>query len=154
MRMYIATPRTTCPRPPPHPQFGRPRGSPVLELLVDEPIFIGFKAGRALRQLLESLGNADKKYVSSEDSTFLRICHIGEDLYVGKLIHEALATDRVDDIRRNILSILRKLGPAVPLPTTLRMFACRAVNESYSPSVDGVTSSPSAPALAAIRAFR
>ena len=126
----------------------------MLELLVDEPIFVGFKAGRALRQLLESLGSAEKKYVSSEDSTFLRLCGIGEDLYVGKLIHEALATDRVDDIRRNILSILRKLGPAVPLPTTLRIFACRAVNESYSPSVDGVTSSPSAPALAAIRAFR
>ena len=126
----------------------------MLELLVDEPIFVGFKAGRALRQLLESLGSAEKKYVSSEDSTFLRLCSIGEDLYVGKVIHEALATDRVDDIRRNILSILRKLGPAAPLPTTLRIFACRAVNESYSPSVDGVTSSPSAPALAAIRAFR
>ena len=126
----------------------------MLELLVDEPIFVGFKAGRALRQLLESLGSAEKKYVSSEDSTFLRLCSIGEDLYVGKVIHEALATDRVDDIRRNILSILRKLGPAVPLPTTLRIFACRAVNESYSPSVDGVTSSPSAPALSAIRAFR
>ncbi len=126
----------------------------MLELLVDEPIFIGFKAGRALRQLLESLGNADKKYVSSEDSTFLRLCSIGEDLYVGKLIHEALATDRVDDIRRNILSILRKLGPAVPLPTTLRIFACRAVNETYTPAADGLTSSPSAPALSAIRASR
>ena len=118
----------------------------MLELLVEEPIFIGFKAGRALRQVLESLGAADKKYVSSEDSTFLRLCSIGEDLYVGKLIHEALATDRVDDIRRNILSILRKLGPAVPLPTTLKIIACRAVNETYAPAVDGLTSSPSTPA--------
>ena len=122
--------------------------------MVEEPIFIGFKAGRALRQVLESLGTADKKYVSSEDSTFLRLCSLGEDLYVGKLIHEALATDRVDDIRRNILSILRKLGPAVPLPTTLRIFACRAVNETYTPTEDDVTSSPSAPAQSVIRAFR
>jgi len=126
----------------------------LLELLVDEPIFIGFKAGRALRQLLESLGNADKKYVSSDSSTFLRLCSVGEDLYVGKLIDEALATDRVDDIRRNILSILRKVGPAVPLPTTLRIFACRAANETHTPTVDGLTSSPSAPALSVIRAFR
>ena len=103
----------------------------MLELLVDEPIFIGFKAGRSLRQLLESLGNADKKYVSSEDSTFLRFCSIGDDLYVGKLIHEALATDRVDDIRRNILSILRKVGPAVPLPTTLRIFSCREIGRAH-----------------------
>jgi hypothetical protein len=126
----------------------------LLELLVDEPIFIGFKAGRALRLLLESLGNTDKKYVSSDDSSFLRLCSIGEDRYVGKLVHEALATDRVDDIRRNILSILRKLGPAVPLPTTLRIFACRTVNETFIPTVDGLAPSPSAPALSALRATR
>jgi hypothetical protein len=126
----------------------------VLELLVDEPIFIGFKASRALRQLLESLDNADKKYVSSEDSGFLRLCSIGEDLYVGKVVHEALATDRVDDIRRNILSILRKLGPAVPLPTTLRIFACRAVNDAYTPTVDDLTLPPSAPVLSVMRAIR
>jgi len=126
----------------------------LLELLVDEPIFIGFKAGRALRQLLESLGNADKKYVSREDSTFLRLCSIGEDVYVGKVIHEALATDRVDDIRRNILSILRKLGPAVPLPTTLRIFACRAVNETCAPAMDALTLSRPAPALSVVRAIR
>jgi len=139
---------------PLHPPFGRPRGNRLLELLVDEPIFIGFKASRALRHLLESLGSADRKYVSSEDSTFLRLCNIGEDLYVGKLIHEALATDRVDDIRRNILSILRKLGPAVPLPTTLRIFACRTVNEAYTSTVDSLASSPPAPALSLIRATR
>jgi hypothetical protein len=138
---------------PLHTQFGRPRKTPLLELLVDEPIFIGFKAGRALRHLLESLDNTDKKYVSSEDSTFLQLFTIGEDLYVGKLAHEALATDRVDDIRRNILSILRKLGPIVPLPTTLRIFACRAMNDTYTPTMDGLTSSPSAPALPVIRAI-
>src|SRR5437867_5272847 len=144
----------TCIKSPLHSRFGRPRGNRLLELLVDEPIFIGFKASRALRHLLESLDNADKKYVSSEDSAFLRLCSIGEDLYVGKLVHEALATDRVDDIRRNILSILRKLGPAVPLPTTLRIIACRAVNETYAPAIDGLTSSPSAPALSVIGATR
>jgi hypothetical protein len=136
-----------CIKSPLHSLFGRTRGRRLLELLVDEPIFIGFKASRALRQLLETLGNADRKYVSSEDSTFLRTCSVGEDLYVGKVVREALATDRVDDIRRNILSILRKLGPAMPLPTTLRIFACRAVNETYTPMADGLTSSRSAPAL-------
>lgn len=126
----------------------------MLELLVDEPIFIGFKASRGLRQLVESLGIADKKYVSSEDSTFLRLCRIGDDLYVGKLIHDALTTDRVDDIRRNILSILRKLGPAMPLPTTLRILACRSVDGGYATTADGLTLSPSAPALPVNRAVR
>jgi hypothetical protein len=112
----------------------------LLEILVDEPIFIGFKAGRALRHLLDSLGHAENQYVSSEDSTFLRRCRIGEDVYVGKLIHEALATDRVDDVRRNILSILRKLDPVVPLPTTLKIFSCRAVTDAEA----GVPTAPTA----------
>jgi len=101
----------------------------LLELLFDEPIFIGFKASRALRHLLESLGSAERKYVSSEDSTSLRLCHIGDDVYVGRLVRESLATDQVDDIRRNILSILRKLGPVVPLPATMRIFSCRSASE-------------------------
>jgi hypothetical protein len=126
----------------------------LLELLVDEPIFIGFKAGRSLRQLLESLGNDEKKYVSTEDSTYLRLCSVGENVYVGKLLHEAVATDRIEDIRRNVLSILRKLGPAVPLPTTLRIFACRAPNEGCTTMVDGLMSSRSASAPSVIGAIR
>ncbi|MGH9749385.1 MAG: hypothetical protein ACRD5D_00320 [Candidatus Polarisedimenticolia bacterium] len=124
----------------------------MLELLVDEPIFIGFKASTSLRLLLDSLGSADKKYVSSEDSTFLRLCRIGDDLYVGKLIHEALTTDRVDDIRRNILSILRKLGPVVPLPSTLRILACRPTDGAHAPTADRQTSAPEEPPF--IRAIR
>ena len=126
----------------------------MLELLLDEPIFIGFKASRALRLLLESLRDTDKKYVSSEDSTFLSVCSLGEDLYVGKLTHDALATDRVDDIRRNILSILRKIGPAVPLPTNLRIFACRVVNEAGISTTDRLASSATAPTPLVIRAIR
>jgi hypothetical protein len=117
----------------------------VLELLIDEPIFIGFKASRALRHLLESLSNVEKAYISSDDSAFLRACEIGEDLYVGKVVREALSTDHVEDVRRNILSILRKLGPVVPLPTTLRIFSCRAGGTAVAATataVDALSSPP------------
>jgi hypothetical protein len=80
----------------------------LLELRTDQPIFIGFKADHNLRQRLETLNSADRKYISDDDSTFLRLCRLGEDLYVGKLIHESLTTDRVEDIRRNIVSIVPK----------------------------------------------
>jgi hypothetical protein len=109
----------------------------VLELLIDQPIFIGFKADSGLRHHLESLSDSDKKYISGEDSTFLRFCRIGEDIYVGKLIHESLTTDRVDDIRRNVLSIIRKLRPAVRLPHSLKILACSAVEASHLPQRSG-----------------
>jgi len=106
----------------------------LLELLIHQPIFIGFKADSSLRQLLASLSESDKQYISAEDSTFLRICRVGEDIYVGKLIHESLKTDHVDDIRRNVLSIMRRLGTEVRLPSNLEILACSAVVSDSLPT--------------------
>jgi hypothetical protein len=99
----------------------------LLELLIHQPIFIGFKADNSLRQRLESLSDSDKKYVSAEDSAFLRICRVGEDTYVGKIIRAGLTTDQVDDIRRNVLSIIRRLECNVRVPSNLKIFACSEV---------------------------
>lgn len=101
-----------------------------MEILLEAPVFIGFKASKALRHLLEGLTGVQRSYVASDDSAFLQSCEIGEDLYIGKFLHEAVSTDRVEDIRRNILSILRKLGPVVPLPTSMRIFSCRGAGTS------------------------
>ena len=96
-----------------------------LELLVDQPIFIGFKVDNTLRQLIDSLNEFEKKYFSQDDSTFLRLCRVGDDLYVGKLVHETLTTDRVEDIRLNVLSILRRVGNEARMPSAMKIFACR-----------------------------
>ena len=106
----------------------------LLELLIHQPIFIGFKAGSSLRHQLESLSDSDKQYISAENSTFLRICRVGKDIYVGKLIHESLTTDKVEDIRRNVLSIMRSLGREVRLPSNLQILACSAMEADYLPT--------------------
>ena len=95
----------------------------MLELLIDQPLFIGFKADNTLLRRLEGLSASDKQYVSTEDAALLRICRVGEDTYVGKLCDE-LTTDRVDDIRLNVLSIIRKLGHEMRLPVHLKILAC------------------------------
>jgi hypothetical protein len=109
----------------------RPGSGDLLELLIDQLMFIGFKADKGLRLRLESLSIPEKSYVSSDDSGFLRVCQLGEDTYVGKLIRDRLTTNQVEDIRRNILSIVRKLGPLVRLPGDLKILAC---NESGADS--------------------
>ena len=108
----------------------------LLELRTDQPIFIGFKADHNLRQRLETLNSADRKYVSDDDSTFLRLCRLGEDLYVGKLIHESLTTDRVEDIRRNIVSIVHRIGTELRVPVHLKILACSAADPGYVPKPD------------------
>lgn len=96
----------------------------MLEIFVDQMIFVGFKADKHLCLQLESLNDSDRKYVSSDDSGFLRSCRVGEDTYVGKIVRDGLTTSQVEDIRRNVLSIIRKLGPLVRLPNDLKIFAC------------------------------
>ena len=95
----------------------------MIELSDNQPIFIGFKLATGLRRQIESLSGPDKKYVSSEDSTFLRVCKLGEKYYVGKLIHERLTTKRVDDVCRNVFSILNRLFPDERLPHELEILA-------------------------------
>ena len=97
----------------------------MMELLIRQPIFIGFKVDSSLRRQLESVSEPDKKYISSEGSAFLRICWVGEDMYVGKVIRERVTTDRVEDVLRNVLSIMRKLAPEARLPRHLDILACK-----------------------------
>jgi hypothetical protein len=96
----------------------------VRELLISQPIFIGFKVDNRLREKLESLDGSDRQYVSAEGSAFLLICRVGEDRYVGKVVEDRLTTDRVEDIRRNVVSIIKKLGHEVRVPVNLQILAC------------------------------
>jgi len=96
----------------------------VLELSSRHNLFIGLKLDTGLRRQLEAVSGPDKKYVSGEDPAFLRIVNLGDDLYVGKLIDDKLTTDRVDDVRRNVLSILHRLCPETRIPEKLEIHPC------------------------------
>ena len=89
-----------------------------------QPLFVGIKMDSQVRRRLESITGTDKKYVSHDDTTFLTICSLGEDEYVGKVIQERLTTERVDDMRRNVLSILQRLCPETRFPAILDIIPC------------------------------
>ncbi len=95
-----------------------------MRLSDQHPIFVGFKLDSSLRHQLNALSGPDSKYVSRDGSSFLILCRQGKDTYVGKVVHERLSTDRIDDIRRNIFSILNRLCPEARLPQKLEIFAC------------------------------
>ena len=100
-----------------------------MELSDRNKLFVGLKLDTGLRRQLEAVSGPDRKYVSGEDPAFLRIVSFGDDLYVGKVIDDRLTTDRVDDVRRNVLSILHRLCPETRIPETLEILACLAEPE-------------------------
>ncbi len=101
----------------------------MLDLVTDQPIFIGFKLDTSFLRQLQALEGPDRKYVSNDDSTFLRICKLGDARYVGKMIHERLTTDRVEDIIRNITRILNRICPETRLPQKFEILACAPAGE-------------------------
>ena len=106
--------------------------------LADQPIFIGFKLDGSLKHHVLNLSGPDKRYVAADDSTFLRLCRKGDHVYVGKVIDEKLTTDRVDDICRNVISIMQRLCPEMRLPTELSIWACSTVEPAVQePSFEG-----------------
>ena len=89
-----------------------------------QPLFIGTKMDGPMRRRLDAVSGTEKKYVSRDETTFLTIVRRGEDEYVGKVVEDSLTTERVDDIRRNVLSILQRLCPETRFPVILDIFAC------------------------------
>ena len=95
------------------------------ELADNDPIFVGFKMDGSLRRRIQSLEGPDRRYVSDDDPTFLTICRLGEDQYVGKIVDGRLTTDRVEDVRRNVVSILQRVCPDHRLPAQFEILPCR-----------------------------
>jgi hypothetical protein len=114
-----------------------------LELSERHSVFVGFKLDGSMRRQLESLDGPDRKYVSTEESTFLTLCKRGGDSYVGKIIEDGLTSDRVDDVRRNVLSIVRRLLPDTRLPEEMEILVClgsgdeKDESEQEKPSFEG-----------------
>jgi hypothetical protein len=93
-----------------------------MELGGNQAIFIGFKLDSGLRRQIDALTGPDRRYVSDENSTFLSLCRRGEDVYVGKIVDDGLTTSRVDDVKRNVLSIMRRLCPESRFPQDLELW--------------------------------
>ncbi len=98
------------------------------------PIFVGLKLDSQMRRRMTMLTVAERRYVSSDDPTFLLLCRMGEDEYLGKLIPERMTTDRIDDVRRNVLSILQRLFPDTRFPAQLDIIPAESTAET--PKID------------------
>lgn len=96
----------------------------MLKLDDKRPLFVGFKLESRVRRQLEGITGSDRRYVSTQDWTFLTICRLGDSDYVGKVVGDGLSTDRITDIRSNVLSILRRLCPDERFPEHMEVLAC------------------------------
>ena len=85
-------------------------------------LFFGTKIDSKLREGLALSKPGDKKYFDGSSEEFLRVMELGEDKdkerWIGKVIKPGPAVTEVDDIQRNILSILRRVAPNARIPAS------------------------------------
>lgn len=85
-------------------------------------LFFCTKIDSKLREGLALSKPGDKKYFDGSSEEFLRILELGEEKdrerWVGKVIKPGPAVTEVDDIQRNILSILRRVAPNARIPAS------------------------------------
>ena len=85
-------------------------------------LFFGTKIDSKLREGLALSKPGDKKYFDGSSEDFLRVMEIGDEKdkerWIGKVIKAGPAVTEIDDIQRNILSILRRVAPNARIPAS------------------------------------
>jgi hypothetical protein len=85
-------------------------------------LFFGTKIDSKLREGLALSKPGDKKYFDGSSEEFLRVMELGDEKdkerWIGKVITPGPAVTEVDDIQRNIRSILRRVAPNARIPAS------------------------------------
>jgi hypothetical protein len=95
-----------------------------MKLDKERKLFFGFKIDSKLREALANATPGDRHYFEDPDSDFLRICSVGDERWIGKIMKCGITTMDIEDVQRNVVSILRRVAPNMRhSPTNVKIFA-------------------------------
>lgn len=111
-----------------------------MKLLKGERLFFGSKIDSKMREALAQAKPGDRKYFEDQSSDeFLKVLAFEDERWIGKVVPGGLTVGDVEDIQRNIISILRRIAPNVRTsPTSLKIFAVAADAAAPAVSIDDV----------------
>jgi hypothetical protein len=73
--------------------------------------FLGIKINTKLQEGLDKSNPLNRFYFQDDNPEFLQIITIDQDKYIGKFVEQGAGYRAMEDICRNIISIMRKLCP-------------------------------------------
>lgn len=110
-------------------------------------LFFGIRIDSKLREGLALSKPGDKKYFDGSSEEFLRIIEMTDEKWIGKVIRGGLAVTEVDDIQRNVLSILRRVAPNARIPASqVKIFVLQGAAVSANQIIDDDGDEEEAPA--------
>ena len=89
---------------------------PTLTMRVDphRKLFVGVRIDGRMREQLEKCPQRDRIFFEPTDAgetRYLCVLRSGEETYIGKIVDAAREARALDDIRRNVWSILQRVCP-------------------------------------------
>jgi len=69
------------------------------------------KIDAKLREGLAQATPGDRRYFDDPNSPYLRVLSMGEDQWIGKIIDAGIGPGEIEDIQRNVISILNRIVP-------------------------------------------
>ncbi len=89
----------------------------------ERKLFVGIRIDNKMRDQLEHCAPRDKMYFDGSDPRYLQVLRAVEDSFVGKLIEPGTPAITMDDLKRNILSILVRIAPGRHREDAVKIFA-------------------------------
>jgi hypothetical protein len=100
-------------------------------------LFFGTRIDSKLREGLALSKPGDKKYFDGSSEEFLRVIEMPDEKWVGKVIRGGIPVTEVDDIQRNVLSILRRVAPNARIPASqVKIFVIQGAAVAVNTVID------------------
>ena len=80
-----------------------------MRIEADRKLFVGVRIDNKLREALDHCAPRDKALFDGSDPRYLTILRDAEHSYVGRLIDGGMNAPALDDLKRNVISLLARL---------------------------------------------
>ena len=100
----------------------------------DRKLFVCLRIDNKMRDQLAQAPARDKVYFDGSDPRYLTTMRSGEDNFIGKIIDAGTSAASMDDLKRNLLSILTRVAPGRHRDNAVKVFS---LDEGEPPPLPG-----------------
>jgi hypothetical protein len=114
-----------------------PAGTQTVRLQKDEQLFFGCKIDSKMREALAQASPGNRKYFEGDSDEFLCVCTVDQERWIGKVMKAGMHVGEIEDIQRNVASILRRISPNIRASaSSIKIFVAKPDDTPVSIDLD------------------
>lgn len=96
-----------------------------MRIEAERKLFVGLRVDNKLREQLQTAAPKDKVFFDGSDERYLIVMRndaADEDAFIGKIVDAGIPAASMDDLKRNLLSILNRIAPGRHREDAVKVF--------------------------------